>query len=415
MESAHSRSGGDLIVTRCRRACLVFVMAVLAIAGTPGAGRAFAQTADDLFDDRTLHELRLFLHPRDLEALRAHYDANIYYPVDVVWRGVRVTTAGVRVRGLASRTATKPALLLDFDRYIRGQSFLGFTELALDNLVTDPSAIREALSMALFNRIGQSAPRESFTRLYINDVYHGVYGVVEAVNPHFLAKGGLNADGYLFEKVYAGQFHGENRSLAAYTDLFEARTREHESDSVLYGPIRELFEEVNEKVDNVWSDHVSHYLELEQFMTYVAVETFLSEKDGVLGFAGMANFYLYRPAGGPHRLIPWDKDSSFDRIDSPILLRADENELFRRAITLDALRARYLDALEQCARTAALDGWLEDEIARLAAVVSEAVHDDPVKPYTNAQHDAAVAYLIQFARERPPFVLGAVGAARAGR
>ena len=402
-------------MARCRPAHLAFVMAVLAIAGTPGAGRAFAQTAEDLFDDRTLHDVRLFIHPRDLEALRAHYDANMYYPVDVVWRGLRVTTAGVRVRGLASRTATKPALLLDFDRYVRDQSFLGLTELALDNLVTDPSAIRETVSMTLFKRVGLPAPRESFTRLYINDVYHGVYAVVEAVNPHFLVRAGLNADGYLFEKVYAGTFHGERRSFAAYTDLFEARSREHESDSVLYGPIRELFEEVNEKVDNVWSDHVSHYLDLEQFMTYVAVETFLSEKDGVLGFAGMANFYLYRPAGGAHRLIPWDKDSSFDRIDSPILLRADENELFRRAITVDDLRARYLDVLEQCARTAALGGWLEDEIARLAAVVSGAVRDDPVKPYTNDQHDAAVASLIQFARQRPAFVLGAVGAARASR
>ena len=400
---------------RCRWARIVSVLSGVALAGLLGAGSAFSQTADDLFDDRMLHEIRLFLHPRDLEALRAHYDANIYYPVDVVWRGVRVTTAGVRVRGLASRNATKPGLLLDFDRYVHGQSFLGLTELALDNLATDPSGIREAASMALFNRIGQPALRESFTRLYINDVYHGLYGVVEAVNPGFLARAGLDADGYLFEKVYAGQFHGEKRSLAAYTDLFEARTRQHESDSVLYGPIRELFEEVNEKVDGVWSDHVSHYLDLEQFMTHVAVETFLSENDGVLGFAGMANFYLHRPAGGPHRLIPWDKDSTFDRIDSPIFLRANENELLRRAITLPDLRARYLDVLEQCAWTAANGGWLEDEIVRLAAVVSAAIRDDPVKPYSNDQHDAAVAFLIQFARQRPAFVLGEVAAARAAR
>lgn len=392
---------------------VAFVVAGLAIASAIGTDPAFAQTADDLFDDRTLHEIRLRLHSRDLEALRAHYDANMYYPVDVVWRGVRVTTAGVRSRGLASRNPTKPALLLDFDRYVGGQSFLGLTELALDNLVTDPSGIREALAMALFNRMGQPAPRESFARLYINDVYHGLYAVVEAVNPGFLARTGLDADGYLFEKVYAGQFHGEyRRSLAAYADLFEARAREHESDFALYGPIRELFEEASEKMDGVWRDHVSIFIDLEQFMTHVAIETCLSENDGVLGFAGMANFYLHRPAGGPHRLIPWDKDSTFARIDSDIFLRADENELFRRAMTLDDLRARYLDVLEQCARAAVAGGWLEGEIARLSAVVSAAVRDDPVKPYSNDQHDAAVAFLIQFARQRPALVIGAVRAAR---
>ena len=195
--------------TRSALARFVMVVVGLAMAATLHPGRAFAQTADALFDDRTLHDFRLYIHPRDLEALRAHFDANMYYPVDVVWRGTRVTTAGVRSRGLASRTATKPALLLDFDRYVRGQSFLGLTSLALDNLVTDPSGIREAVSMALFNRMGQPGSRESFARLYINDVYQGLYGIVEAVDPPFLARIGLDAEGYLFEKTYAGQFHGE--------------------------------------------------------------------------------------------------------------------------------------------------------------------------------------------------------------
>lgn len=395
-----------------------WIVAILALfaGGFAGVDCVFAQTAEQLFDDRVVHDLRLYMHERDLEALRVHYDASMFFPVDVVWRDVRVTTAGVRSRGLASRNAAKPALLLDFNRYIGGQTFLGLSELALDNLVTDPSALREIVAMEFFRRMGQPASREAFARLYINDAFQGVYGVVESVDRQFLARSGYDPDGYLFEKVYAGPFRGEDRgSMRVYAQLFEARTRQLESDSVLYGPIRELFEEVNEASGNAWRQSVARYLDLEQFVTYVAVETFLAEDDGVLGFAGMANFYLHRSGGVPHRLIPWDKDSTFERADSPIFHRASENAVFKRAIVLDDLRTRYLDALDECARAAAEGGWLEAEISRLASLVSVAIREDRVKPYSDEQHDAAVAYLVEFARQRPGFVVQQVMTARAGR
>src|SRR5262245_8493098 len=291
---------------RLRRVTLVLTCLLV------GAARASSQTADQLFDDRTLHEMRLYIHERDLEALRKHYDASIFFPVDVVWSGVRVTTAGVRVRGLSSRTAVKPALLIDFDHYIRGQTFLGLSELALDNLVTDPSALRESVSMAVFRRLGQPASREAFTRVYINDVYQGVYTLVESITPQLLARFGYDSNAYLYEKVYAGPFHGEDRgSIAIYARLFEARTHERESDSVLYGPIRDLFTEANRESGRAWRDSVARYIDLDQIVAYVAIEMCLAEDDGVLGFAGMANFYLHRSGAGPHRLVPWDKDSTF--------------------------------------------------------------------------------------------------------
>jgi len=389
---------------------LAFMLVYLLFGGT---SQASAQTADQLFDDRALHEVRLFIHERDLEALRVHYDASMFFPVDVVWNGVRVTTAGVRSRGLASRTAVKPGLLVDFDRYVRGQTFLGLGELALDNLVTDPSGLHESLAMSMFRRLGQPAPRVAFTHLFINDSYQGVYGLVEAVTPQFLVRSGFAADEYLFEKVYAGEFHGEyRRSLAAYAQLFEARTRQLESDSVLYGPIRELFEEANHSMRAGWRDEVDRWIDLEQFVTYVAIEMCLAEDDGVLGFAGMANFYMHRSGGGPHRLIPWDKDSTFTRVDFPIDHRASDNVLFSRAMAIPDLRTRYLDVLSQCARALTEGAWLEGEITRLASVVSPALRADPFKGYSNEQHGAAVASLIDFARRRPGFILAQTAAAR---
>ena len=43
-------------------------------------------------------------------------------------------------------------------------------------------------TMAFFERMGEPAPRQSFCRLYINNVYHGVYAIVESVDSDFLAR-----------------------------------------------------------------------------------------------------------------------------------------------------------------------------------------------------------------------------------
>ncbi len=74
----------------------------------------------------------------------------------------------------------------------------------------------------------------------------------------------------------------------------------------------------------------SWLVDLNQVITHVAIETFLAEFDGFLGGSGMANFYLYRPvATNVHRLIAWDRDTTFQDIDSPIFARAEENALYQ--------------------------------------------------------------------------------------
>src|SRR5215203_3673980 len=324
---------------------------------------AGAQTTDEnLFDTGTLHDIRLYVHSSDLRELRERYLEDLYVPADFEWRGIRVRNVGVRVRGLASRSSIKPGLRVDFNRYVTGQAFLGMPSIVLDNTLNDPSFIRERISMALIKRMGQPAPRESFGRVYINGTYEGLYVIVEAVDSLFLQRELGDGLGYLFEHKYLDGFHGEflGEAYEAYKMRFAAQTHRLESDYTLYAPIRELFREVNRDVDASWREHVGWLIDLNQLVTHVAIETFLAEFDGFLGGCGMAKFYLYRPvATNVHRLIAWDRDTTFQSIDAPIFARVSENALMSRALQFDDLRALYLGVLEQCARTALQDRWLE--------------------------------------------------------
>jgi hypothetical protein len=181
----------------------------------------------------------------------------------------------------------------------------------------------------------------------------------------------------------------------------------------LFSPIRSLIAEVNGPDDAVWRERVEEYLDLTQFLTYVAVEIFISELDGVLGYDGTNNFHLYRSVGtSRHRLLPWDKDNAFNDIESSIFNRVDEYQMVQRALAFPDLRLHYLDVIEQAATRAANDGWLLAEVERLAVLIGDAVRADPRKHFSNDAFDDAIAYLREFARRRPSFVLDQVAAAR---
>jgi spore coat protein CotH len=389
--------------------CLLWLAVVL----TPAV--VHAQPDADFFDPETLQEVRLFINSRDLAEMLERYWEDRHYPADFMWRDIRVRNVAVRIRGLATRSREKPGLRIDFNRYVDGQEFLGLDSLVLDNVLKDPALIRERMSMAFIDRMGQPAPRESFGRLYINNVYRGVYTLVEPVDKDFLMRTLGESSGYLFEKKFVTAFLGEylGDDLDTYKALFQPQTRQLEPDSILYSPIRDLFREANHDVDGMWREWVSEYIDLPQLVSHVAIETFLAEVDGFLGYAGMANFYLYRPAGQSfHRVFPWDRDSTFQEIDSPIFARFGNNVLFDRALAFADLRNLYLDVLERCALSASDGGWLEAQIIRADALIRQSVHEDASKPFSNEDYDQGIAYLVEFAKRRSHHVLKEVARAR---
>src|SRR6266496_6676472 len=80
------------------------------------ASAAHAQTVDDLLDPTTLQDVRLTVNARDLQALRADYLQNTYYPADIEWRNVHLRNVAIRSRGTGSRNPIKLGIKIEFDR-----------------------------------------------------------------------------------------------------------------------------------------------------------------------------------------------------------------------------------------------------------------------------------------------------------
>jgi spore coat protein CotH len=366
-----------------------------------------AQTTDDLFNESVVQTLEITIHSRDWEALRANFTSNDFYPADVTWNGLRARNVGIRSRGLGSRSGVKPGLEVNFAHYSSRGQFLGMRALVLDNLTTDPSMIRERVAMSFLRRLGIPAPREVHANLYVNDQYAGLYAIVEPVDTVFLQRHLGESSGALYEyhwlTPYFATFLGENLDL--YPPLFEPRTQETLSMFDLFDPIRELFRTINNAPAASFHDAVNARLDLESTLRLIAAESFLAEWDGILGYAGMNNFYLYRPpASAPAQLFPWDADHTFQAADYPLLAGAAENVLMRRMLEDPVLRARYFQLVLEAVNAASSGDWLTREVTTVYQQIRDSVLADPLKPYTIEEFDAAFAELLNFARTRPGFV-----------
>jgi spore coat protein CotH len=382
-----------------------------------------ADAAAALFDDTVLHDIRLSISTRDWESLKEHFGDNTRYPADLRWRDQVVRSVAIRSRGNGSRSGTKPGLKIDVNYYSTDKRFLGLKNLILRNNTQDPSNMHEILSMALFRRMGVTAPRESFARLFINDQYAGLYTIVETVDKLFVETNFNENDPYIYEYdfeeqqavPYVFEYRGSDPSLYVPSP-FKPETHESNPRSDV---IERFIWTMNESGDAGWRTRMDEYVDLPRLVRHLGIENFLAEQDGLTGDWGPNNFYVYRSeSNNRFVVVPWDKSNTFAGTPDYWVLRNindgqvnHRNRLVVRALSYADLMNGYLDALVEAAESAArvdedaaaggeTRGWLEREISRYYDLVGDAARGDSFKPYTNDDFEQSIANLVAFAKER---------------
>jgi spore coat protein CotH len=395
------------------------VLTVVVLLGVPGP--ALAQSADDLFNIGVMHRVDLLMNSQDWEKLKQDFQENTYYPADMRWNGQTVRNSGIRSRGLGSRNSAKPGLRVDFDRYASNQTFLGLKSIVLDNLVQDPSGVKESVTMRMFARLGVPAPRESFARLYVNNELMGLYAIVESVDKDLLARvfgsidGNVQNDGFLFEYNYIlgspWRFEYLGAGLEAYAERFDPKTNENKSPAEKWGPIEELVRLVNESSSSAFAAALEQRLDVTAFVRYVALQNFVAQYDGFLGYDGMNNFYFYRlEDSSRHVFIAWDEDNALLSPEFALDTRHSENVLMRRVMEVGAWQSRYYSVLAEAVDSAEqveeaqTEGWLLAEARRQLDLIAGAMREDPAKPYSNDAHEAARANVLAFPAARTAYV-----------
>jgi spore coat protein H len=408
------------------------ILAIVALVAAPrvASAQAVPDQAAPFFDGTVLHDIFLTINSKDWTSLKEHFLDNTYYPCDFKWNGQTVRNIGIRSRGTGSRSGVKPGLRIDFDRYTTNQKFLGLKSFVLRNNTQDQTNMHERLSMLLFRKAGETGSREAHVKMFVNEAYEGLFTIVESLDKTFLKKNLGEDTGYLYKYDYPADgtpyyFEDKGSDPNSYVPLpFKPETNETAPQPEV---VMQWVQAVNQSSDAAFLTTLADYLDVSKFLTHLAVEIYVADYDGFVGNYGINNFYVYRFNNRKlFQLLPWDKSeafkatpdaSIFHNIDNTVPA-AQRNRLVARLLANPTVYNQFLDTLARVATVAAEPGasdsrgWLEREVQFEYTQIHDAAYADTSKPYTNAEFEASVVSLLDYARNRSAQVNAQIAAAR---
>jgi spore coat protein CotH len=361
------------------------VLAALVLVSAPSS-----RAADPIFNQGTLHEFRIVMDPADWKSLRQNFFGNQYYAANISVDGEVLEQVGVRSRGKGSRNGEKPGLLIDTNKYVSNQEFHGLKKLVLDNVIQDASFLHEPLAYQVFEAMGIPSPAISYTRVTVNDEYWGVYWLVENIDKNFLASRIGDKEGNLFKYEYLEdyRFTEKQGDPRTYLSIFQPETHEDDPDPA---GLAEFIRVTNTASEAGFAATIAPFVDVDKFLTYIAVENAIAGQDGFVGIQGMNNFYVYQFTGQTKfQFVPWDQDTTFVSGAWPVGDRLDTNVLTRKLLADPVKKAFYLAQIKAAAARAVNPAFLQPKLEAYYAVMRNAVLTDTKKPWTNEQFEQGV-------------------------
>lgn len=354
--------------------------------------------AEALFEPGTISQFDITLSELSVAVLEV--DGKIYVKGDldatVDGQAISLTDIGVRLKGNYGSFRTldgKAAFLLDFNRYVPGQNFLGIDKLAVNNMVQDPSMQREVLGYTLFRESGVPAPRASHAVVSVNAEPYGLYTLVETVdNDAFLNDWFGDNAGNLYEGAYGSDL---------FFDLLSTFDLDN-GEEVDYADLVELIATLDTVVDpEDFMSVANTVIDMDQYLTMAAVDIYLGDWDGYP--VSRNNYFMYRrPSDMRWVWMPWGIDQTM--LDYLPAFGGQGRVTSMCAASLEC-RAMLAEKFEEVVARVDQLG-LAAEAATLGGVLHDAALADPRKEYDIVAIEGSVASNIDFLTNRGPALLG---------
>lgn len=313
-----------------------------------------------IFDDTFVHTVNILIDEDDFNYITTYATDEKYAECTAVIDGETIEKVGIRPMGNSSLSSIKSSgsdnfsFKIKFDCYEDGKNYHGLDKLALNNLGSDPTCMKNYLSYHMMNDMDVPAPLCSYAILQINGVDHNLalatecidhsfaernFGenhgelykpdvfTIESIKPSSFMKGDMKTvleNNEAFRKdilgsiinvafldskdkvdISAMNYAGEE--IADYNVIFDKsvfnvskKDKKH-----LLKAIRNLNSDTCPEADGTFEDA----LYFEYVLPYFAVHNFVNNYDGYTGFF-VHNFYLYEN-DSRLAMIPWDYNLAF--------------------------------------------------------------------------------------------------------
>ncbi|MBL8795566.1 MAG: CotH kinase family protein [Planctomycetia bacterium] len=235
---------------------------------------------------------------------------------DVIVDGETLKNVGLRYKGNASYMASARAVKRNFKIGLEHDEeelrYHGMKTLNLNAGALDPTRAREALAYSVFRAAGIAAPRTAFAEVTLtvpgkyDKEYLGLYTMIEQVDKTFLKQHFKSGKGVLMkpERLRGIDYLGED--WERYKDRYLPKDEPTADEAKRVIDFARL---INKGGDEQFAKEISSYLDIDQFLRFLAVNAFLSNLDSFIGLGH--NYYIYlNPTNNKFVFIPWDLDLS---------------------------------------------------------------------------------------------------------
>ena len=270
----------------------------------------------------------------------------------------------VRYKGngtfLQSRSTLKRSLKIDLNDGFPGRRLYDVTKLNFHCNVTDASWMNEVLSYRLFRDAGVPAPRTTYAHVYVTvpGKYErqllGLYSLVENIDNNFARDRFGTKKGAIFKPVATAMFEDMGDDWSDYQQAYDPKTPLSEQETSRVIGFCKL---VSHADDAEFAEKLDEFLDLPEFARFMAVTTWLSTFDSLLGMSQNYVVYLH-PQTRKFLFIPWDLDHSFGQF-YPIGTQeqrenlsihkpwAGQNRFLERVFQVAAFKQRYIAQMEE--------------------------------------------------------------------
>ena len=254
---------------------------------------------DELFQGGPIPHLRITMAPDAISQLRTNARQDVRATVRDgadVW-----TNVGVHLKGSIGSFRTidgKPGLTLGFDKFEPTQRFHGLRKIYLNNSVEDPSFMNELIGNELFRAASNPAPRVTHAVVELNDRSLGLYVLKEGFTEDFLARFFQHPDGNFYDLAPEG--HDVNEAMEK--DFGKGPPDRSDLEVLAAAALEADFRRRQQRLAQV--------LDVERFLTFMAMEILLGHRDGYC--LARNNFRVYQDVdSGRMVFIPHGMDQLF--------------------------------------------------------------------------------------------------------
>jgi spore coat protein H len=312
---------------------------------------------------------------------------------------------GVRYKGngtfLSSRESLKRSLKLDLNQFVKGQKLAGMTQFNLHNSVRDPSGMNEAIAYGLFRDGGVPAPRTAYAKVYVTVPgkherrYFGLYNLVEDVGSAFAEEHFSVKKGGIFKPVTPNLFSDLGDEWKNYNQTYDPKGDVSEEQK---RRVMEFSKFVSTASDGEFAGKISDFVDIENNARYMAITTWLTDLDGILGPG--QNYYVYlHPKTQKFHFIPWDQDQPFGQFPRGTEEQREnlsihkpwtgENRFMERVYKTESFKTIYLANLRELNNSVFQPERIEGQVNQLGFVIREAIQEESAERL--AEFDKAVA------------------------